>query len=93
MSKIKAYIGVNEYENIRRYRYFEIVKSLPIENVDFTFQIKIDIENNQDCFNYDYYEVQIFDKESYDYDKTENQVTCEADYIDTHYYAIEIGEN
>ena len=92
MNKIKAYVGVNEYNKIRKYRDFEVVKSISIDNIVFIFPIEIDVENNQDCFNYDYYEVQVFDKESYDYDEKENQVTCEADYIDTYYYAIERGE-
>ena len=93
MNKIKAYVGVNEYNKIRKYRDFEVVKSISIDNIVFIFPIEIDVENNQVCFNYDYYEAQVFDKESYDYDERENQVTCEADYTDTYYYAIERGEN
>lgn len=86
--KIKAYIEMDEKRNIRKYREFEIVKMLPTENIHLIESVQIDCENNKNCYDYDYFKVQVFDQESYDYDERENQVTCESDYIDIFYYAI-----
>lgn len=71
MQKIKVYVSEDEYNKIRYYRHFVIEEGLysvgdiyEHEEIKEIKEIKPDVENNLDVFNYQYFQlITTLDKE------------------------------
>ncbi len=95
MKKIKVYVNYRDEDKTHFYEYFKIVEELPkIENnkkyndeVVEIKEIQPDVENNNDVFDYNYYEIKYID---YQYFNEEDNDNIE-DY--THYEYIAIPKN
>ena len=90
MSKIRVKTRTDEYNNIAYYKSIDIISELPMinelynnEQVIEIKQINIDVENNDDCFDYEYYEiVTAWENYNEEFERTSYYVAIKIDWAE-----------